>query len=318
MVRSRWAAIGAAVAVSLGAGGGIAWFAHADSAPSTFVGITPCRLFDTRSAAPVGDRTTPLLSNETFARQVWGTNGACTIPTTATGIAYNLTVPDPTVTGFVKLYPGDAAVPNASAINPVANGGTKANSGIVGLSATGGIKFFNQSGPLDALLDITGYFVAAGAGATGPAGAPGAPGGTGPMGVPGARGLSAWDVIPSGQTVTGNFGITEQYSAAASVNFSVSLPARAPTAILTANVNFAVDASTVTTDDDATCTGTAAAPTAPAGKVCLYPYLSTFGTATGLNGFQAQNLGDQAFYITYAIPSATTVSLFLTWAYTAP
>ena len=139
IVRARWAAIGAAVAVTLGAGGGIGWLAHADSAPSTFVGITPCRLFDTRPGSPVGDRTTPLAAGETFARQVWGTNGGCTIPSTATGISYNLTAPDPTVTGFIKLLTGDAAAPNASAINPVAGGGTKANSGIVGLSATGGI-----------------------------------------------------------------------------------------------------------------------------------------------------------------------------------
>ena len=170
LVRSRWAAIGAAVAVTLGAGGGLVLYAHADSAASSFVSITPCRLFDTRPMFLVGDRSTPLGSSETFNRQVRGTNGACTIPAAATGISYNLTVADPTVSGFIKLYPSDAPVPNASAINPVANGGTKANSGIVGLSATGGISFFNQTGPIDALLDITGYFLPASAGPAGPAG----------------------------------------------------------------------------------------------------------------------------------------------------
>ena len=59
--RSRWAAVGAAVAVSLGAGG-VGWLAHAaNTPPSTFVGIAPCRLFDTRPAPDnVGDRNTPL------------------------------------------------------------------------------------------------------------------------------------------------------------------------------------------------------------------------------------------------------------------
>lgn len=191
--RSRWAAVGAAVAVSLGAGG-VVMFAHADSgSASTFVSIVPCRLFDTRIPPDgVGDRSSPLGSAETFTREVWGSNGACTIPATATGIAYNMTVPDPSVSGFIKVYPSDAAVPNASAINPVAGGGTKANSGIVGLSATGGIALFNQAGPLNVLLDITGYFTLAGAaevGPQGPAGPQGEQGIPGVQGSPGVQGM---------------------------------------------------------------------------------------------------------------------------------
>ncbi len=172
LLRSRWAAIGAAVAVSFGAGGSVALFAHADApATTSFVAITPCRLFDTRPAPDnVGDRSTPLSTAEEFARQVTGTNGNCTIPGTATAVAYNLTVPDPSVTGYLKLYPGDVAAPNASAVNAQALVGTKSGSGVVGLSSTGTVKLLNQVGPLNALLDITGYFVATPAGPTGPAG----------------------------------------------------------------------------------------------------------------------------------------------------
>src|SRR5450432_4523909 len=86
LARTRWAGIGAAVAVSLGAGG-VGLIAHAaGSMPSSFVSITPCRLFDTRPATAVGDRVTPLKAGEDFVRQVSGTNGNCTIPTTATAI----------------------------------------------------------------------------------------------------------------------------------------------------------------------------------------------------------------------------------------
>lgn len=46
--RSRWAAIGAAVAVTLGAGGMVAVNA-APSAPSSFVSIDPTRVLDTRT-----------------------------------------------------------------------------------------------------------------------------------------------------------------------------------------------------------------------------------------------------------------------------
>jgi hypothetical protein len=270
----------------LGAGG-IGLIARAaDSAPSSFVSITPCRLFDTRPATLVGNRATPLVAGEEFLRPVWGTNGACTIPTSAMGIAYNLTVPT-SINGYLTIFPSDAARPGSSSINPVAGEGVKANGGIVGLSSTGAIKLFTQSGPVDAVLDITGYFVNAN---------------------------SPADTIPSGKTVTGLYGVTGSYSG--TVNMSVSLPAKAPVAITAANVNFAADASASTIDDDATCTGTSAAPTAPAGKVCIYPY-GIGSLIASLQGFQANVLGDQAFYIAWS-GSVGQTALYVTWAYTAP
>ena len=96
--RSRWAAIGAAVAVAL-AGGGLG-IAHAVSSPpanQVTSLMTPCRLLDTRVAPyGVGARQTPLGPQETFTATVWGTNGNCTIPSTATGIVANVTVVNPT------------------------------------------------------------------------------------------------------------------------------------------------------------------------------------------------------------------------------
>jgi len=170
----------------------------------------------------------------------------------------------------------------------------------VGLSATGALNVFNNAGSVDVIIDIVGYYQAAAAG-------------------PGARGLSAWDTIPSGQTVTGNFGVTEGFGQASGVNYSVSLPAVAPVAISAANVNFAPDAFAETIDDDPTCTGTAANPTAPPGKVCLYRYGGDFAGGTGFEGFSANNLGDRAFYVAWtSAGGTTTASLFLTWAYTAP
>lgn len=209
VVRSRWAALGAAVAVACGAGG-VGWVAHATSGASlsSFVNIAPCRLFDTRAGGDtVGNRSTPLGTGETFERQVWGTNGTCTIPSTATGISYNLTVPDPIVTGFVKLYPGDAAVPNASAINTSALFGTKANGGIVGLSATGSIRLFNQVGPLNAILDITGYFVGVTPGTPGAPGINGTNGTNGVDGIDGVNGIDGVDGINGTNGTNGTNGI---------------------------------------------------------------------------------------------------------------
>ena len=60
LLRTRWSAVGAAVAVTLGAGGIGLVSATFPSDATTFVPITPCRLFDTRPEFQVGDRGTPL------------------------------------------------------------------------------------------------------------------------------------------------------------------------------------------------------------------------------------------------------------------
>jgi hypothetical protein len=291
--RARWAAIGAAVAVSLGAGG-VGWFAHADgpATTSTFVGITPCRLFDTRPAPDnVGDRKAPLGAGEELTRQVRGANGNCNIPANATAIAYNLTVPT-SISGFLTIYPADAPRPTSSSINPVAGEQVKANSGIVGLSASGAIKVFTLTGPVDAILDITGYFTSAGA--------------------------SANSVIPSGTTVIGQLSYDGHASSAVQTDsVLVDLPGVAPVALTDATVNFARSAS----DNDATCTGTVAAPTAPPGKVCIYLSNSSAGTpASSISGVSA-TLATRGFVVLFAATSSgPNVDQFLTatWAYTAP
>ena len=306
LTRSRWAGIGAAVAVSLGAGG-IGLIAHAGgSTPSSFVSITPCRLFDTRPAPEtVGNRNTPLNAGENFVRPVWGTNGNCTIPTTATAISYNLTVPTG-INGFLTVYPSDAARPLSSNINPVGGEGVKANSGIVALSAAAGeITIYTLNGPTNALMDITGYFL------------PGGAGGPGPAGPAGPRGLSAWDVIPSGQTVTGSVVYdTHESTNVNSDAVGVDLPGTAPVALTDATVNFSVSGFP-TADDDPVCTGTVTDPTAPAGMVCLYiGATSGVGVIVGNVGY----LATRSFTVSFT-PNGindTDETVYATWAYTAP
>jgi hypothetical protein len=214
------------VAVSLGAGG-IGLIAHAaGSTPSSFVSITPCRLFDTRPAPDnVGDRSTPLNAGEDFLRQVTGTNGQCTIPAGATGISYNLTVPT-AIDGFLTVYPADATRPLSSNINPVAGEKIKANGGIVGLSATGAIKVYTLTGPLNALLDITGYYLSGSSGPAGPAGPAGPSGATGISTghIFGGTGLPAAGFAKSGTWVSARAG-TGQYS--------ITIPGLVPGCVIT-------------------------------------------------------------------------------------
>jgi hypothetical protein len=306
--------------VSLGAGG-VGLIAHAaGSTPSSFVSITPCRLFDTRSSEAIGDRTTPLNADETFVRQVWGANGNCVIPASASAISYNLTIPNG-IDGYLTLYPADADRPAASSINPVTGQGVKVNGGIVGLSATGAVALYTLRGPLDAVLDITGYFMPAAGGAGSP-GAAGAPGANGTNGTNGARGLSAWDVIPSGTTVTGSI-VYDTHSAgnADSDVVGVDLPGVASTALTDDAVNVSANSSAGGEDADATCTGTITAPTAPAGKVCIYTSAPNMGGVDSTTILGAAGLlPSRSFRLTFIAdaPVHGDEFIYATWAYTAP
>lgn len=148
------------------------------------------------------------------------------------------------------------------------------------------------------------------AGPVGPAGPPGA------AGVAGARGLSAWDTIPSGTTVTGEFQWDHSATGGTNSDFEyVALPGRAPAGVNDSTVNF--KPALVVEDPDATCTGTNAVPTAPPGKVCLY--LVESGGMTNVSGSGA-SLTKQGFLVRWIPDGAVGEDMFITvtWAFTAP
>ena len=88
---------------------------------STFVPVTPCRLFDLRPGDEnVGPRSTPLRADETYEQQVAGTNGDCVLPSDMSGVALNVTIVQPTAASFLTIYPSDVQRPAASSLNWVA------------------------------------------------------------------------------------------------------------------------------------------------------------------------------------------------------
>ncbi|MCU1393057.1 MAG: hypothetical protein JWM34_1485 [Ilumatobacteraceae bacterium] len=118
-----------------------------------------------RGADHVGPRATPLGPTEAVTFAVWGTNGNCTIPNTATGIATNVTAVNPTSASYVTVYPSDANPrPTASNLNVVAGGAPTPNQVTVGLSAAGAISAYNNGGTLDLVIDIVGYYQPAASG----------------------------------------------------------------------------------------------------------------------------------------------------------
>lgn len=161
--RTSWAAIGAAVAVSLGAGGvGLGHAAQSSGTRATFVAIAPCRLLDTRPAPDnVGSRLGPIGAGDASAhlQQVTGDNGKCVgIPGDATAVSLNVTVVNPSDASHLAVYPADAPAPLASNLNYVANQAATPNKVDVDLSDVGQIRIRNQFGFVDVIVDVAGYY----------------------------------------------------------------------------------------------------------------------------------------------------------------
>jgi hypothetical protein len=140
-------------------------------------------------------------------------------------------------------------------------------------------------------------------GLQGPAGAAGVIGTTGPKGDPGRSALST--LLP-GEKLTGGFNV-DAHATAGGQDFRqwAAFPiSTATTPLVTAAV------------DDAACTGTAAAPTAPAGKVCVYTYVANNATLQVFPSPQAA--GTRGFVVGVASLAAGDTFAIGSWAYTAP
>jgi len=126
---------------------------------TVYVPTAPCRLFDTRSGpSTVGPRSTPIGPNETYTTPVRGTNGQCTIPAGAVAVAMNVTIANPTAASFLTVFPADVSRPLASSLNWVAGQAPTPNAVTSNLSADGQIAFYNNTGTVDVVADIAGYY----------------------------------------------------------------------------------------------------------------------------------------------------------------
>jgi hypothetical protein len=153
--RSRWAAIGAAVAVSLGAGGMFVAQAAPGPAESTIVSVTPERILDTRNGNDIG-LPGPFVSPVGQQLQVTGSIPTATgtkvvVPAGATGVLLNVTAVGATANGFISIRPGDATgTPSTSSLNVTA-GITVPNSVQVSVPTAGA-----NAGKIDITWDALG------------------------------------------------------------------------------------------------------------------------------------------------------------------
>jgi hypothetical protein len=168
-LRTRWAAIGAACAVTLGGSTlGIVQASVSSGDRAVYVPITPVRVLDTRSdvgVATVQDATPALL---TVTGTIATTSGQQNVvPVGASSVVINVTAINPTSDGFVSLRPGDATgAPAVSTLN-VTVGGTFPNGATITLPTSGGsagqVQIWYEAyaatgGTTDLLIDVVGYY----------------------------------------------------------------------------------------------------------------------------------------------------------------
>jgi hypothetical protein len=132
----------------------------ADVTPAvSFVGVTPCRLVDTRPAAafPAGYGVPALTAG---APRNFDLNSAahCTgIPAGVEAYSLNITVTETQGPGFILIFPQGGAAPNVSTLNYLANQ-TIANAAIVPAGTNGGVTVIAGVSGTHLIIDINGYF----------------------------------------------------------------------------------------------------------------------------------------------------------------
>jgi len=129
--------------------------------PLSFYTLTPCRLLDTRNPAnpnAIPYAAPPLASG---SQRVVLAAGACGIPATAKALVLNVTAVGAPGPGYVSLFPGDGS-PTVSSTVSFGAGQTRACSVVAKLAASGsgtlGLVSASPSGPVQVLLDVSGYF----------------------------------------------------------------------------------------------------------------------------------------------------------------
>ena len=131
------------------------------TSPFPFIGLTPCRIADTRQASFPAGYGPPALTGG--APRNFILTGQCGIPASAAAVSLNVTVTNTQGPGFILIYPQGGAQPSVSTLNYVA-GQTIANAAVVPLGTGGGVTVIAGVSGTDLILDTNGYYGPAGVG----------------------------------------------------------------------------------------------------------------------------------------------------------
>ena len=125
----------------------------------TYVTTDPLRILDTRSGT--GAPQAVVGAGKHVKLQITGANG---VPATGiTAVVLNVTVTSPTKAGFISVYPDGQSVPTVSNLNYTAKQ-TIPNLVIVPVGTDGAVDLYNNTGTVNLIADLNGYYTDSGTG----------------------------------------------------------------------------------------------------------------------------------------------------------
>jgi hypothetical protein len=134
------------------------------TSPLPFIGITPCRLVDTRQAGFPPGFGPPALAAGVPRNFDLNSDSLCPgIPANEQAYSLNVTVMNTLGAGFILIFPQGGAQPSVSTLNYVA-GQTVANAAIVPAGTGGGVTVVAGVSGTDLVIDINGFYAPAGPG----------------------------------------------------------------------------------------------------------------------------------------------------------
>jgi hypothetical protein len=134
------------------------------TSPMPFIGITPCRLIDTRQAGfPAGYGVPSLAANVPRNFDLNSDPRCPGIAGNAQAYSLSVAVTNTQGLGFILIFPQGSAQPLVSTLNYVA-GQTVANAAIVPAGDGGGVTVVAGVSGTDLIIDINGYYAPAGLG----------------------------------------------------------------------------------------------------------------------------------------------------------
>ena len=130
--------------------------ASASGSNGAYSPLAPARIMDTRGG--YADCTTGACATlGPGGSDVLHVSGNGGVPGGASAVVLNVTVTNPTDGSYITVYPSDVSKPTASDLNDVP-GLTVPNLVVVKLAADGTVTIYNNSGSVDVIVDVEGWF----------------------------------------------------------------------------------------------------------------------------------------------------------------
>jgi hypothetical protein len=130
------------------------------TSPLPFIGVTPCRVADTRGNGFTGSYGPPSLAAATDRTFV--ITGQCGIPASAAAVSFNFGALNVGGAGDLRVFPAGGDVPLVSTLNYNASTPNIANAAIVPLGTGGAITVQADAVAIDLIIDANGYFAQSG------------------------------------------------------------------------------------------------------------------------------------------------------------